>query len=100
MGTELEQNNTIIISDFSLHQNYPNPFNPTTKINYQIPELSFITLKVYDVLGNEIAILVNEAKLAGSYDVEFDASSLPSGVYFYQFRAGSFVETRKMVLMK
>jgi len=87
-------------SVFSLSQNYPNPFNPTTKITYQIPELSFITLKVYDVVGNEIASLVNEEKPAGSYEVEFNATRLPSGIYFYRLQAGSFVETKKMVLMK
>ena len=89
-----------IPTEFGLIQNYPNPFNPSTKINYQIPEISFVTLKVYDVLGNEIATLVNEEKPIGSYEVEFNAKSLPSGIYFYRLQAGSFVETKKMVLMK
>jgi len=88
------------IFDFKLEQNYPNPFNPATTIKYQIPELSFVTLKIYDVLGSEIITLVNEEKSAGNYEVEFNASSLPSGVYFYILQAGSFVETKKMVLMK
>jgi len=92
--------NTVDPVTFQLHQNYPNPFNPTTTIKYQIPELSFITLKVYDVLGNYIATLVNEEKQIGSYEVKFDASFLPSGIYFYQLRAGDFAETKKMVLMK
>jgi len=90
-----------------LYQNYPNPFNPSTTIYYSIPDLpagrqglSFVTLKVYDVLGNEIATLVNEEKPIGNYTVEFDATNLPSGIYFYQLRAGNYVETRKMVLMK
>jgi len=83
-----------------LIQNYPNPFNPATTIKYSIPELSFVILKVYDVLGNEIAILVNEEKPIGNYEVEFDATTLPSGIYFYRLQAGSFVETKKMVLMK
>jgi len=87
-------------SEYELVQNYPNPFNPSTKINYQIPELSFITIKVYDVLGNEITTLVNEEKPVGNYEVEFNASILPSGVYFYKLRAGNFVETKKMLLMK
>ncbi len=87
-------------SDYLLSQNYPNPFNPSTIISYQIPELRFVTIIVYDVLGNEIATLVNEDKQVGSYEVEFDANSLSSGVYFYQLKAGSFVETKKMVLMK
>jgi predicted GH43/DUF377 family glycosyl hydrolase len=94
--------------DYVLRQNYPNPFNPTTKIRYEIPELSFVTVKVYDVLGSEVAILVNEEKPIGSYEVEFNAASLPSGIYFYRLQAGSpstnsgqdFVETKKMVLLK
>jgi hypothetical protein len=88
------------ISEFVLSQNHPNPFNPSTTINYQIPELSFVTLKVYDVLGNEVGTLVNEEKPIGNYEVEFDAISLTSGIYFYKLQAGSFVETKKMVLMK
>jgi hypothetical protein len=85
---------------FQLLQNYPNPFNPTTTIKYQIPELSFVTLKVYDVLGNEIKTLVNEEKPAGSYEIGFDGTGLPSGVYFYRLQAENFVETKKMVSMK
>ena len=92
---------------FSLEQNYPNPFNPVTMIKYQISELSFVTIKVYDVLGNEIETLVDEYKLAGTYEVEFNAAShsgevrnLTSGVYFYKLVAGSFVETKKMLLLK
>jgi hypothetical protein len=87
-------------TEFSLSQNYPNPFNPITKIIYEIPEISFVTLKVYDVLGNEIATLVNEEKPAGRYEVEFNpVSSIrypASGVYYYQLKAGSFIQTRKM----
>ena len=79
---------------FSLEQNYPNPFNPTTTIKYQIPELSFVTLKVYDVLGNEIATLVNEEKTAGNYEVDFDATILTSGIYFYRLQSASFIETK------
>ncbi len=86
--------------DYSLQQNYPNPFNPITTIKYQIPELSSVTLKVYDVLGSEVATLINEEKPSGSYEVDFDASTLPSGIYFYRLQTGSFVETKKMVLMK
>ena len=88
------------VNTYSLSNNYPNPFNPTTKIKSQIPELSLVVLKVYDVLGNEIATLVNEEKPIGSYTVEFDASTLPSGVYFYQLKAGDFIQTKKMILMK
>ncbi len=94
-------NNEIKTVDrYSLEQNYPNPFNPNTTIKYQIPELSFVTLKVYDVLGSEVAILVNEEKSVGRYEIEFDATILSSGIYFYRIQAGSFVETKKMVLMK
>ncbi|MGD8305465.1 MAG: T9SS type A sorting domain-containing protein [Ignavibacteria bacterium] len=85
---------------FELFQNYPNPFNPITTIKYQISELSFVSLKVYDILSNEIATLVNGEKSAGNYEVEFDAGSISSGVYFYKLRTESFVETKKMVLMK
>jgi hypothetical protein len=86
--------------EFRLEQNYPNPLNPNTKIKYSIPELSFVTLKVYDVLGNEVAILVNQEKPVGSYELEFDAKGLPSGIYLYRLHAGDFVETKKMVLIK
>jgi hypothetical protein len=96
--------------EFSLEQNYPNPFNPVTSINYVVSSEQFVSLIVYDLLGNEVATLVNEEKPAGSYKVEFstiggsasggNAWNLPSGVYFYQLKAGSFVEIKKMVLMK
>jgi len=88
------------IKEYSLSNNYPNPFNPSTTISYSVPEIEFVTLKVYDVLGNEISILVNEEKPVGSYEVDFNATELPSGIYFYRLQAGSFVETKKMVLMK
>ncbi|MDH3268698.1 MAG: T9SS type A sorting domain-containing protein, partial [Ignavibacteria bacterium] len=104
----VEEEKSGVPNFFKLVQNYPNPFNPITTINYQIPELSFVTLKVYDVLGSEIITLVNEEKSVGSYEVEFNATQLPSGIYFYILQAGSpstnsgqsFVETKKMVLMK
>jgi hypothetical protein len=119
----VKETNYSILSDFELSQNYPNPFNPTTKIKFTIPvtlsgvEGSIVTLKIYDVLGNEIETLVNEQKPAGTYEVEFGASGLASGisakggyssgVYFYQLQATpsggqavEFVETKKMVLMK
>jgi len=89
-----------IPNEFGLEQNYPNPFNPATTIKYLIPQLSNVVIKVIDILGNEIATLVNEEKPAGSYEVEFNATGLPSGIYFYRLQAGSFVETKKMVLMK
>jgi len=87
-------------SRFYLVQNYPNPFNPSTSIQYEVSSRQFVSLKVYDVLGNEVATLVDEEKSAGSYKVEFDGTDLSSGIYFYQLKAGSFVETKKMVLLK
>ena len=88
------------IDDFHLDQNYPNPFNPVTTIRYNIPELSFTTLKVFDLLGREISTLISEDKSSGAYEVKFDASSLPSGIYFYNLQAGKFNETKKMILLK
>jgi len=87
-------------SVYSLSQNYPNPFNPRTKITWQSPIGSNQTLKIYDVLGNEVATLIDEYKPAGNYEVEWDASGLPSGVYFYQMKTDGFVGTKKMILMK
>jgi hypothetical protein len=89
-----------VIDAYSLSNNYPNPFNPSTTISYSVPELSFVTIIVYDVLGKEISTLVNNEKPVGSYEVEFNATALPSGIYFYKLQAGSFVETKEMVLMK
>ena len=89
-----------IATEFILSQNYPNPFNPTTKINYSIHQSTQVTVKLFDILGNEIETLVNEEKSVGTYELIWNAATLPSGVYFYQLRAGTFVETKKMVLMK
>ena len=86
--------------EYLLRQNYPNPFNPSTKIKYAIKATGLVQLKVYDILGKEIAILVNEDKEAGYYSVEFDASHLPSGVYFYRMQSGEFVSSKKMLLVK
>jgi len=85
---------------FSLSQNFPNPFNPRTIINYQLSMFSFVSIKVYDVLGNEVVELVNEKQNAGSYSVEFDGSGFASGIYFYRLETGSFVDTKKMTLIK
>ena len=113
--TSVEEENDVenfIPKGFSLEQNYPNPFNPSTKIKFTIPianspllggargGLINVQLKVYDVLGNEITTLVNEAKTSGTYEVTWNAAGLPSGVYFYQLRAGSFIETKKMILLR
>jgi hypothetical protein len=87
-------------STYNLYQNYPNPFNPSTKISYQLPFGSNVSLKVYDILGNEIATLVDEYKPAGMYNVQFTMNNLPSGVYFYQLKVGEFIQTKKMVLLR
>lgn len=87
-------------SEFALGQNYPNPFNPTTTINYQLSQKSKVEMKVYDMIGKEIITLVSDVQDAGYYKVQFDASTLASGVYFYRIQAGKFVETRRMILIK
>ncbi|NWG29332.1 MAG: T9SS type A sorting domain-containing protein [Ignavibacteriaceae bacterium] len=86
--------------DFSLSQNYPNPFNPSTKIEYSIPEASFVQLKIYDILGNEVAQLVNEEQFAGTYRADFSGSDFASGLYIAQLRAGNYTKTIKMSLLK
>jgi hypothetical protein len=86
--------------NFVLFQNYPNPFNPTTSIQYAINSRQLVQLKVYDILGNEVATLVNEQKEPGYYEVEFNATQFSSGVYFYRLQAGDFVQTKKMILMR
>ena len=87
-------------TQFTLSQNYPNPFNPATMIEYAIPQNSLVTLKVYNILGQEVASLVNQEQKASSYTVNFDASRLASGIYFYKLQAGSFSVTKKMLLLK
>jgi hypothetical protein len=99
VGTE-EQISELSPSKYHLSRNFPNPFNPITKIKYSIQQSSNVVIKVFDILGNKIETLVNEEKLAGSYEIEFNAAGLPSGVYFYRLHAGEFVETKKMVLLR
>jgi hypothetical protein len=86
--------------EFSLSQNYPNPFNPSTTIEYQIPFDGFVTLTIYNTIGQEVSTLVNENQPAGKYSVNFSAEILPSGLYFYTLRSGGFSETGKMLLLK
>jgi hypothetical protein len=86
--------------NYTLMQNYPNPFNPSTRITFSIPTSGFVSLKVFDVLGNETAIIVDQDLTAGSYDFEFNASGLTSGVYYYTLKTGSFSQTKKMLLLK
>jgi 1,4-alpha-glucan branching enzyme len=104
--TDIENNEPNIVTNYKLSQNYPNPFNPSTVIRYSIPRSTEFysvlqtTLKVYDILGSEVATLVNQRQGAGNYSVTFDASNLTSGIYFYRLQSGSFVETKKMVFLK
>jgi hypothetical protein len=86
--------------DFNLNQNYPNPFNPLTIISFQVPESDFITMKIFNILGNEVTTLINENVKAGSYEVKWDASNQPSGVYFYTLQTSEFIQTKKMILLK
>jgi len=95
-----EDNSNSPVNEFVLFQNYPNPFNPSTRIKYTIEKESFVQLKVYDVLGNEVKTLVNEEKPSGTYGVEFTAGELPAGIYFYRLTAGKFSQTKKLVLLK
>ncbi len=92
--------NNLVLRGYELSENYPNPFNPTTTINYQLPQTGFVTLKVYDILGKEVAALVNEQKNQGRYSVNFDASHISSGVYIYQLRVNDYVSSKKMLLLK
>ena len=98
--SSIEPVNAGIVTSYDLEQNYPNPFNPTTIINYSIPQNSFVSLIVYDILGNEISTLVNQEQTKGTYKVTLDGKNLSSGVYFYTIRANNFVQTKKMILMR
>jgi len=98
--TAVEERSTSVPSNFSLEQNYPNPFNPTTTISYQLPISSKVTLRIYDLLGREVATLVNQEESAGWKEVEWDASSIASGIYFYKLQANNFIETKKMLIIK
>jgi hypothetical protein len=107
---EVPNEKNILVNNFNLFQNYPNPFNPTTSIHYVVGGYEYVSLKVYDLLANEVASLVDEYKPSGSYEVVFNASLFSSGIssrggyasgaYFYQLKAGSFIETKKMILIK
>ncbi len=99
-ATAFVENEAEVTLQYSLYQNYPNPFNPSTKISWQTPINGRQILKVYDILGREISTLVDDYKNAGKYEVEFNASSLPSGIYLYRLQAGNFSETKKMILLR
>ncbi len=94
------ENESNIPQEFTLYQNYPNPFNPGTVIKYAVGERQYASLKVYDVIGNEVATLVNEVKEAGEYEVKFNAEGLPSGIYIYRVQTGSYTASKKMILLK
>ncbi len=100
MDTLVHVQNNRIPTEFALSQNYPNPFNPSTTIAYSVPTSCQVRLTVLDILGREIVELVNEQKFAGTYEVKFTASNLPSGIYFYHLTAGTFTNTKKMILIK
>jgi hypothetical protein len=99
-ATGVEQISGKVPTSYALDQNYPNPFNPTTSIVYQIPRSGLVTLKVYDILGKQVAELVNENQEAGKYSVNFSGSNLPSGIYIYELKANDYLQSRKMVLLK
>ncbi len=98
--TDIRGNNKPFPTGFGLCQNYPNPFNPNTNINYTIPNSNFVSITVYDVLGNKIETLVNEYKSAGSYQTRFNGENFSSGIYFYRLQAGNYIETKKMILLQ
>ncbi len=100
MTVDLQSETNAIAIDFVLEQNYPNPFNNSTVIKYSIPQEGLVTLKIFNVIGEEVAELVNETKQIGYYEVSFDATGLPSGIYFYRIQASNFVDTKKMILLK
>ncbi len=98
--TDISDYTSNLPDNYELNQNYPNPFNPTTIINFSIPKNEFVSLKVYDILGNEVKVLVNEEKSPGYYETLLNATGLSSGIYFYRIQAGDFVESKKMLLLK
>ena len=98
--TDVSDEQEIIPTVYKLNQNYPNPFNPSTVISWQLPVSGQVSLKIYDILGNEVATLVNENKEAGYYEVQFDGSQLASGMYIYRLTAGNYISTKKMLMIK
>jgi hypothetical protein len=95
-----EISNGEIVTNYELQQNYPNPFNPSTNIQFSVPQSSYVTLEVYNLVGERVGILVSEQLSAGAYKYDWNASNLTSGVYFYRLQAADFVETKKMMLLK
>ena len=100
LNSEDDESVNLTPEEFSLSQNYPNPFNPSTKISFAVPTQELVTLKIYDILGRQVEVMMNETKSPGNYEINFNGDKLPSGTYIYEIRAGNFVETKKMVLLK
>ena len=94
------EDDELLVNEFKLYNNYPNPFNPSTKIKFNVPSISDVTIRIYDVLGNEIETLVNQEKTAGTYEVEFNSEGISSGIYLYKITAGDFTQTKMIILMK
>jgi len=103
MGANLKKETdeiALLPKEYGISQNYPNPFNPATTINYQLPEKNHVSLKIYDILGNLVKTLVDDEQAPGYYNVTWNAGGLASGVYFYRIMSGSFVSTKKLILLK
>ena len=100
LAVGINNESSITPDKYAVYQNYPNPFNPSTSIKFDIPKNAFITLKVYDVVGKEVATLINEERAAGTYNVDWNASFYPSGIYFYKLESKEFTETKRMLLIK
>jgi hypothetical protein len=100
MVTSVKEENSNFPTHYSLQQNYPNPFNPSTTISFTLPSKSHVTLKVFDIMGREIAILVNGEMFAGNHTQKWNPSNISSGIYFYRLEAGSYTETKKLVLLR
>ena len=100
VGTLTSINDPQLPKEYNLSQNYPNPFNPTTVISYSLPKNRFVTLTIYDALGRKVETLVNEQQGVGNHSINFDASRLPSGAYFYRLQAGTYTQTKKLLLLK
>jgi hypothetical protein len=96
----VDDNGNILPSEYSLEQNYPNPFNPSTTIQFSIPEQSFVTLEIFNALGEKITTLVSKELNAGNHEYDWVVENMPSGIYFYELQSGSFIETKKMILIK
>jgi hypothetical protein len=99
-GTGVGNNGSLLPSKYELNQNYPNPFNPVTKINFALPKRAYVSLKIYNMLGKEVAALVSDTKEAGYYTIDFNGSDLSSGVYYCRLESGGFMDVKKMILVK